>query len=71
MTGLGREVYFGKRLPVPGPVLPHVLQAKPQVNTASKVQRSDIHQPARPSRIRFRVLDLYEDGQEVARDLGS
>ena len=43
-----------QRLPVPSPVLPHVLQGKPQVSTASKIQRSDIHQPAHHPGSRFR-----------------
>ena len=35
-----------QRLPVPGTVPPHVLQGKPQVNGKSKVQCSNIQQPA-------------------------
>ena len=42
-----------QRLPAPGPVPPHELQGKPQVSTASKVQRSDIHQPAHHPGSRF------------------
>jgi hypothetical protein len=43
-----------QRLPAPGPVPLHVPQGKPRFSAKSKVQRTDIQQPAHHPGSRFR-----------------